>query len=159
MVKIFSAALLLTCLAACRGARAALSGLRHWSSAELVGCYEILDAGRRRADGAWYNVMAVVRLTERPMLESDGTVRPNAWHLRPLSNAGNGHWKSDPGGELESGIGFAPEWSLNPARDSAAFDFGDGFSGAVIAFAAADAERDTLRGRVTEHWDYGPPFR
>jgi hypothetical protein len=92
------------------------------------------------------------------MLKLDSTVRPNAWHLRPLSNAGNGHWKSDPDGELETQILFVPEWSLSPAGDSAAFDFGDGFSGAAITFAAADADRDTLRGHVTEYWDFGPPY-
>jgi hypothetical protein len=47
---------------------------------------------------------------------------------------------------------------LNLPGDSAAFSFGDGFSGAAIQFAAIDANGDTLRGHVTEHWDFGPPF-
>jgi hypothetical protein len=159
MVKTLSAGLVLACLVACGGERPSTrSATRHWSPAELVGCYEILDANRRRADSAWYNAMAVVRLTERPMLEVDGTVRPNTWHLRPLSNAGIGHWKSDPNGELETGTIFAPKWFLNPAGDSAVFGFGNGFSGAAITFAAADADRDTLRGWVTENWDFGPPY-
>jgi len=92
------------------------------------------------------------------MLAHDSTVRPLAWHLRPLSNAGTGHWKADPNGELESEITFVPEWSLSPGGDSAAFYFHDGLSGASIQFAAADADRDTLRGRVTESFDLGPPW-
>ena len=130
--------------------------IQHSAPAELLGCYEILDAKHRRADSGWYNVTAVVRLTDQPMRKFDGTTRTLTWHLRPLSNAGTGHWQTDPGGEYEKGTGEAPEWSLNSAGDSAVFDFSDGFSGAMIEFAASDADRDTLRGRTTEHWDFGP---
>lgn len=64
----------------------------------------------------------------------------------------------DPEGRLESVVGFAPEWSLNASGDTLRFNFIDGFSGATIQFARADAHGDTLRGVVTEHWDFGPPF-
>ena len=130
----------------------------NWAPTKLLGCYEILDAQRRRTDSAWYNVMALIRLTDVPVRKADGTIRPRVWHLRPLSDAGHGHWKADPLGELEQTTGIVPEWSLNPAGDSAEFSFGDGFSGAGIQFAAVDADPDTLRGRVVEHWDFGPPF-
>jgi hypothetical protein len=144
-------------LVACHQEKYATSAhIQRWAPAELLGCYEILDAKHRRADSAWYNVSAVVRLTDRPMRKFDGTVRPLTWHLRPLSNPGTGHWQADPGGEYEKGTGDAPEWSLTPAGDSADFEFSDGFSGATIQFAASDADRDTLRGRATEHWDFGP---
>jgi hypothetical protein len=130
----------------------------HWSPATLIGCYEILDAKYQRADTAWYNVMAIVRLTQAPARKFDGTIRPNAWHLRPLSNAGNGRWRADPRGQLEGDTRIAPWWSLNSSGDSAEFNFRDGFSGASIQFAAVDAHGDTLPGHVTEHWDSGPPF-
>ena len=157
MTKTLRAIIVLTSLAACHGESRNLgSATRHWIPGELVGCFEILDSNRRRADGVWYNAMAVVKLTDRPMRGTDSTVRPLAWHLRPLSNAGSGHWKADPTGELENQSMFVPEWTLNPAGDSATFHFHDGLSGASIQFAAADADRDTLRGRVTESFDFGP---
>ncbi len=137
-----------------RGAR---SVSPHWTEAELLGCYEILDARLRPADSAWYNVMARVKLTDIPAGKRVGSTRPNTWHLRPLSNAGNGHWKAETS-EREYAMGFAPEWSLTRAGDSAAFDFRDGFSGAAIQFAASEVHGDTLVGDVTEHWDFGPPF-
>ena len=130
----------------------------HWSPAELLGCYEILDAKRRPADSVWYNVMPTVRLTDTPMRRYKDTVRARAWHLLPLSNAGQGRWRADPEGKLESVVGFAPEWSLNASGDTLRFNFIDGFSGATIQFARADTHGDTLRGVVTEHWDFGPPF-
>ena len=146
-------------LAGCKPeTRSAISPNRHWSPAQLVGCYEILDANRRRADSAWYNVMGLVQLTDVPVLTFDGAVIPHVWHLRPLSDARNGHWRADPLGTLERERQFVPDWSLNSSGESATFGFGDGFSGATIQFNARDADRDTLRGRVTEHWDYGPPF-
>ena len=158
MTKNLRAIIVLTCLAACHGERRnPVSATRRWIPGDLVGCFEILDSKRRRADSAWYNAVAFVRLTDRPMRGPDGTVRPLAWHLRPLSKAGIGHWNADPDGELENEtMSFVPEWTLSPTGDSAAFHFGDGFSGAAIRFAAADADPDTLRGRVSESWDFGP---
>jgi hypothetical protein len=156
---VLCAALVLTGAVACRDEPWSAKAVgTHWSPAQLLGCYEILDAKHRRADDAWYNAMAVVRLTDIPVRESDGTVRQRAWHLRPLSDAGSGHWRADPQGTLEHENGFVPEWSLNASGDSAAFGFSDGFSGAAIEFAAEDADGDALRGHVTEHWDFGPPF-
>jgi len=158
-VSIASVALALICLIACHRAKATATPLvTQWSLAGVVGCYEILDAKRRPADTVWYNVMAIVRLTQTPMRNFDGTIRPNAWHLRPLSDAGSGRWRADPRGQLERLMGFAPHWSLNLSSDSAEFDFRDGFSGATMQFAKVDAHGDTLRGHVTEHWDSGPPF-
>ena len=158
-LKILRLAFALLCVAACHTeTRAATSGLTHWSAAQLLGCYTILDEKRRQADSAWYNVMGIVRLTDVPMRKFDSTVLPRNWHLRPLSDAAKGRWKADPRGELEATPGFVPAWSLSPSGDSVSFDFGDGFSGGVLEFAAVDATGDTLRGRVTEHWDFGPPF-
>lgn len=159
MTRTLTVLLVLVALAACHGqGSGAPSPSGHWSPAGLTGCYEILDATRQPAEGAWYNVMAVVRLTEHPMLAADSEPVPHSWHLRPLSNARNGRWRADPNGNLETQSRHVPRWSLNPAGDSASFDFRDGFSGASIVFAASDADRDTLRGRVTEHRDVGPPF-
>ena len=157
--SVLSSALALISGAACHGGNAgATPVVSHWSPANLVACYDILDAQQRPASGKWYNVMAIVRLTQTPRRKFNGTIRPNTWHLRPLSDAGSGHWRADPQGQLEGGSGSAPEWSLNSTGDSAEFAFGDGFSGATIQFAAADAHGDTLRGRVTGHWDFGPPY-
>lgn len=158
-VCVLSGALTLISGIACQGKNAtATPVVTHWSPAVLVACYEILDAKRQPAKGAWYNVMGIVRLTQTPMKKFDGTIRRNAWHLRPLSDAGNGRWRADPQGHLERDIGWAPEWSLNSAADSVEFNFRDGFSGATIQFAAVDARGETLPGHVTEHWDSGPPF-
>jgi len=158
-VSVLSVALALIYGIACHRARAnATPVVTQWSPAGFVGCYEILDANRRPADRAWYNVMAIVRLTETPTRNFDGTIRPNAWHLQPLSDAGSGRWRADPRGQLERVMRFAPQWSLNSSSDSAEFDSRDGFSGATIQFAAVDAHGDTLRGHVIEHWDSGPLF-
>src|SRR4051794_16037718 len=90
------------CLAGCRPqTQSGISAARNWSPAQLLACYEILDSTRHRADSAWYNVMGLVRLTDVPMREFPSTFGGKAWHLRPLSNARNGHWKADPTGALE----------------------------------------------------------
>jgi hypothetical protein len=146
-----------SCVAACRPqSQSGISPARNWSPAQLLGCYEILDSTRHRADSAWYNVMGLVRLTDVPMREFAGTSTRRAWHLRPLSDSRNGHWKADPSGAMEHANEMAPLWFLNSSGDVAIFAFGDGFSGAGIRFFASDARGDTLRGRVTEYWDYGP---
>ena len=92
-----------------------------WDRDSLLGCYQILDAKLRPADGAWYNVMSLVRLTDTPMRDMKGTILPRAWHLRPLSDARHGRWKADPRGLLDS-LPIAPEWSLNLSGDSANFN-------------------------------------
>jgi hypothetical protein len=49
-------------------------------------------------------------------------------------------------------------WSADSLTDSVRLSFSDGFSGAVVTVAASTQRTDTLRGRIAQHWDSGPPF-
>jgi hypothetical protein len=51
-------------------------------------------------------------------------------------------------------------WSLDSLTDSLRVGFGSGFSGTefVFQFHTNVSVGDTLHGRATEYWDFGPPF-
>jgi hypothetical protein len=52
----------------------------------------------------------------------------------------------------------APLWTADSLTDTVRLSFIDGFTGAVFVLEARPPV-DTLRGRVFESWDAGPPFQ
>jgi hypothetical protein len=126
-------------------------GVRTEVSAGVPGCYA-LYAGHREVDSSFYNATHLVRLdsTVSRSFERQGR-RVLFRALRRLDARGH-----ELDNEDTRGSGFFSWWA-DSLTDTLRLSFVDGFSGAALALAK-DRGTDTLRGRIEEHWDAGPPF-
>jgi len=114
------------------------NGLRR----DLIGCYALYFE-RGRVDGSLFNAAPSVRLDSMPFR--------SPWRsMTGLSLAGH----PTPLRELS----LPSLWTADSLTDSVRLSFVDGFSGAVFVLDAPAGRTDTLRGRVFESWDAGPPF-
>jgi hypothetical protein len=126
-------------------------GVRTQVSAGVPGCYA-LYAGTREVDSSFYNATHLVRLdsTVSWSFEREGR-RIGFRALRRLDATGHELDNEDTrGARLFS-------WWADSVTDTLRLSFVNGFSGAVLALAKVPGT-DTLRGRIEEHWDFGPPF-
>lgn len=115
---------------------------------ELPGCYVLFTSdGRTVSD--FYNASPRVRLVAESVGGSTGLggerrmIRLNATGRRV--------------DESSRASSFPPSWSYDPATDSLALSFRNGYSGATLSLYAPPGPRDTLHGTIQENWDFGEP--
>lgn len=123
---------------------------------DLVGCYALMTAPGHLLDRHnFYNASPMVYLdsTPRPHILSTGRdLGTKERVLVQLDSAG------DPiGGVQPTGI-LGPSWSTDSLTNTLYVSFSNGFSGAELILQAPLGRGDTLRGRIIENWDFGPPF-
>jgi hypothetical protein len=110
----------------------------------VVGCFALYFE-RGRVDGSLYNATPSVRL--------DTMARDSTRGVRSLTGLTvTGHPVSPRRAYART------SWMADSLTDSVRLSFVDGFSGAVFVLNAEAGRTDTLRGRVLESWDAGPPF-
>ena len=117
--------------------------------AELVGCYALSAGEHPLSQSEYYNASGLVWLdtsVARQWAPSEAFRM-----LVPLDSS------LDPTSRSRRHVG--PSWSADSLTDSVRLSFSDGFSGAfLVLLAPAGVRVDTLRGRVANAWDFGPPF-
>jgi hypothetical protein len=119
-----------------------VSLLRNGLRTDLIGCYALYFE-RGRVDGSLFNATPSVRLDSMPFRST--------WRsMTGLSLAGKPAPLRQPS--------QPPQWTADSLTDSVRLSFVDAFSGAVFVLDALAGRTDTLRGRVFESWDAGPPF-
>ncbi len=139
-------------LAACDLAKTVADfGVRVELPVGVPGCYALFVA-RRPLDSSYYNATPLVRLDSSVSwtYQREGK-RFQFRTLRRLDAAGN---------ELDRDGAHGARmfsWWADSLTDTVRLSFVDGFSGAVLALTKVPGT-DTLRGRIEEHWDFGPPF-
>jgi len=123
--------------------------LRNALRRDLVGCYALFTDSSRRIDTSFYNASPLVLLDSTPSLldSSAGILRL----MFRLDSTG----RSIPPGRARP---LGPVWGVDSTTDTLRLSFSDGFSGAALSLMASPGSGDTLRGRIAEHWDFGPPF-
>ena len=121
------------------------SSIRHELRAELLGCYALYTPAGKLLDSSFYNASPLVRLDS----VSTGKGPMGFRSLVRLDSAGT---PIDP----DPRSPFGRDWWADSLSDSVRLSFSDGFSGAVVILAAPPGQRDTLWGRIEEHWDMGP---
>ena len=117
---------------------------------DLVGCYVLATEAGRVLDRSFYNASPRVRLDSTAAWRADSTRIPVRILIRLDST---GHPMD---GRRRSLLG--PVWSVDSVADTLLLSFSDGLSGTSMSLAIPPESRDTLRGRIDENWDVGPPF-
>jgi hypothetical protein len=116
---------------------------------ELIGCYALSAGQHSLSQSEYYNASGLVRLdtSVAPQWappESFRMLVPLDSSLEP-TNPSRGH--------------LGPTWWADSLTDSVRLSFSNGFSGAfLVLLAPAGVRADTLRGRIANAWDFGPPF-
>lgn len=153
MARLFIATLLLAAAAAgCRPPPPPRGAPPVAAGAELLGCYALFSGNGRPLDGSFYNASPMVRL--------DATRWIEPWARRDdlrlmVRLDGDGRPIGGVVGRLPI---VPPVWRYEPATDSLALSFHDGFSGVTLSLHAPPGARDTLRGTIDDNWDFGPPY-
>jgi hypothetical protein len=120
---------------------------------DLLGCYVLFDGRGHLLDSSYYNAFSLVLLDSTPTWGTDQDSQPGI--VRVMSRVDSSGRRITPG---KSGFDRGPSWWVDSLTDTLRMSFSNGFSGAVLKLAAIPGSRDTLRGRIEEHWDVGPPF-
>ena len=138
----------------------ALHHLRNTLRRDLVGCFRLVGrSGHLLNHYEYYGATPMVsldstvqqhlsRYREDGSTEDGGTL----WRLIPLDSSGHLAYKGWQPGEI------GPSWAMDSLHDTLYLSFSDGFSGAELILWAPIGVGDTLRGRITDNWDFGPPF-
>ena len=116
---------------------------------DVVGCYALYAHGRL-LDSSYYNSAPSVELSAATFDSVQGLGGASR-HLLPLD-------VDEAYRRRVAEADFGPSWSADSLSDSVRLSFVDGFSGTELVLAAPPEKPDTLRGRVFESWDFGPPF-
>ena len=139
------------CVASASTGHAQRPLLRNGLRAELVGCYALFTAPAGDAQRSLYNASASVRLDSQAVDPRGSRSSSTALRLLTPLTAPNAPMVASP-------RQFTRTWTADSLTDTVRLSFVDGFSGAVFVFAAPRTNPDTLFGRRSEHWDFGPPF-
>jgi len=123
----------------------------------LVGCYKVMtDRGHPLGPHDYYGASPMVYLDSTPrlhvltngkdlgtsrrlMIRLDSTAQPIEQERRPLAFIG-------------------PAWWVDSLDDTVHMSFSNGLSGIALIVGERVGTGDTLRGRIEDHWDFGPPF-
>jgi hypothetical protein len=117
---------------------------------DLLGCYELYDRTASLLDSSYYNASARVRLDSTQVISP---YNPEGAYRRMLAVPA-------PSGDGASSMprGDWLRWWSDAGTDSVRLSFSTGFSGAALVLSAPSGAGDTLKGRIVEQWDFGPPF-
>ena len=127
----------------------------------LLGCYSLRDKNGRPLDSTYYNSADIVRLDTlpEPTTPDEFKARMTGDHLAPRFR-GPRYGRLVPLGEragsVDLGLGGGLGWWQDSVTDSIQLSFVNGFSGTGLTLNAPEPLGDTLRGRIVEHWDFGP---
>ena len=131
--------------------------LRNALRRDLVGCYKLMTARGQLLDPhTFYNASPLVYLdsTPRPHIGASGRDYGTVRRLLVLLDSTAHQIRR----EVPPYAPLGPSWSVDSLGDSLFVSFVDGFSGAELAVGAPHGVGDTLRGWITDNWDFGPPF-
>ena len=121
---------------------------------QLVGCYALFTGGKA-LDTSFYNSSPRVLLDSTEMEMRVDSVPPLRFLVLDRLDAQGRLMDQTPRRKL--GLPFLPFTWWVDSRDSVHLSLVDGFSGTVLILESTPVA-DTLRGRIANHWDFGPPF-
>jgi len=120
---------------------------------DLLGCYALYTRRGHLPDSSFYNASPLVRLDSDPAFGTERDSEPGTIRVMVrLDSTGQ------PLGPRHPHHALGPSWLVDSTTDTLRLLFSDGFSGAAVIVVAARSSGDTLRGRIEEDWDVGPPF-
>lgn len=117
----------------------------------LAGCYALLGGGERPVSTYLYHAPSHVRLLAEKRQPSPYVgPQPRGWALTKLDSLLRPEADQDPM-NLEKVF-----WEMHSSPDSVVLWFHTGLSGSLLFLEVPPGPVDTLRGRATQHFDFGP---
>jgi hypothetical protein len=143
------------CAGGCRGEQeddpyAPLS--RNALRSDVLGCYQLLGAGREPLDSTYYDTSPLVHV-DSGLIGGPVQLR---YPMRLLHKLGPDGDRLDSRRAQE--MGGPPGWLADSLTDSIRLDLSRGLSGIQLVLDAPRGAGDTLHGRAREFTDVGPPF-